>query len=420
MTSLSDIISVFTTFSTNKSRQNSLLRTKSVKVPVITPITVPVKVPVITPITVPVTVPVNIEVPIKIQCDPNTKGGNGCYIVYSDIYETLCNLFLQEDFVFLEPINVQYSEHHKPIDNTKKESIVNAFKNKEIGFKIFSSMKIAVFRKEIDSINTLITLKLVEKYTTICSIDNIMYFKISDPRIKFIWENDTSEIYIIMYKNCTNDLQKFIDNKSENTYTIIQKLMDDITPLMEQLHLKKYIHFDLKPANIVYCDNLCKDLNACYRIIDFSLLKLTEDDNKEIHFKYIINNYNIITYFTATTKNYVLPFLYTDIKTYIKKYNETNGDRSLIIETTQTDVTIDKLKIISLNNILELLISNNKKLPMAYLYRKSDEYAIAQILFELCGNKITEENREYINKLLSYKRYFVTPKEGGKIYKNIN
>ena len=243
-------------------------------------------------------------------------------------------------------------------------------------------------------------------------------------------------IYITTYKSCDTSVKNILENVNhdKNYDEIIKnfninKFMNDITPVMTTLHKANKAHMDIKPANIIYCSKdtkLCNINDTCFKIIDYSLFDI--DKIKEL---------TLLDYFTMYKK-------------YIKIYKAAskNSDSDIDIDIDiDTKILLTKINTYSASPeylLPELLdfwklyfkalqyfkqeyekdvfytkINKNKdynkdldKINISYLYKKSDEFALALTLRKIQRRKtlltdvVDESIDDYIFKLTSNELYF--------------
>ena len=393
-------------------------------------------------------VSINDDMCLQFKCKSRKSGTFGCFITINDLskaIETIENkndsvsvssssnrpnkydlydyLFKNREFFIYDNVS---QNNMKYLKKTHKRMVLDDFFNNRIGFKIFYTKD--DFIKEVSNLNTLKQncQGYIDDYTTLYNVNNNFAFMLNKYKNKSHKKNDrgikitfkryikTGEpddnIYIIMYKNCKSSLSKLLlkDNKQTIENFNVEQFMNNITPIIRALHTSNKAHMDLKPDNIVYCntDYLCNNKTPCFKIIDFSIFDLNMYNINEItikQFKELLTKSNrtydeelLITniFSFSNTLNYLLP----DI---ISLFNLKNKD----------DEKYERIKYINYLKIPKDLytIDDNK---LSYLFKKSDEYAIALILnqIKLIKYSITKNMDEtfipYIVNLLNTDLYF--------------
>ena len=275
---------------------------------------------------------------IDIMC--KIQGTFGCFMNFQDLRSVIknCSAFNIEGY---NPSKSTY------INLTDKENILTQLEGKS--FKIMKDIKYSKTGQGDGSIieeeNAFKSLAIIgdefiEKFTTynnitsnfvkysILKFKSIQNYNFNITGIHNIKSNNNilSTITIILFSGCSTIS---IDNFDPI------KLIKDISEPLKILHSKNYTHMDIKQDNIV----LCKDK---YKLIDFGMLK----DR---------------TYLTSVggTDGYILPALDPHQKGVFRE-----------------------LFNISLKKITQL-----NKSDMNHYFKKSDEYAVACILYLYCFKK---------------------------------
>lgn len=86
-------------------------------------------------------------------------------------------------------------------------------------------------------------------------------------------ENDDYSMVLMEYFPNSVQLQSILDNYDINMIDKIIKFSIDICKGLEYCHMKKILHLDIKPQNIIVCNSMCK-------ICDFGN-SIREEDSKK-------------------------------------------------------------------------------------------------------------------------------------------
>lgn len=338
----------------------------------------------------------------KCTSDTPNAGVAGCWInIESKHYKAISNDLLKAladtDVSFLNPVN------NTSIDKTK---ILQDFSDNKIGFKFFKTE--SAFEIEYESLQKLNSKfttpnekKTLETCTALYQEQNVNGFIItSDNKFTLTTtkmktsksserEVTTNKAYVIMYKNCYYNLREMLlKNKSKFNAT---KFLNDIRPFMKKLHSVDLEHLDLKLENIVYCPN-----NG-YRIIDFAFA-ITETQ-KEFQM----------------SLDYMLPHIlfYKVYPRWAYQQDIRNAeDTNLFRIQQQVFNTIDTYIEENFKNLHNNAQECKRQIDLwpektdfsRWIFRKTDDYAIALILYKMCGPEITKET--YFKELISAKPYF--------------
>jgi len=327
------------------------------------------------------------------------EGGFGCFInnTKTNFASVLENSEIQFEYNNKDILDVQDV-------NNPRELIINKFKNNEIGFKIF--FKSDYYNEELKNLNLLIDKvpACIEHYTTLSIFDNNVFGFIlkhiptpitkhtptptsTSKIINFRYKTNgrdinSDEIYVIMYKICEGDTtfkHKFDPDK----------FMKDITPLMSALHQNGFAHMDLKKENILYCKKCTLPLSTdfCYKVTDFNIVRIDNiTDVKEINKRtgpnFIGTPTLTLTLLGGEIDEYLQGLFQNAYMTYYSNLAKINND-----------IIKHYYEIISKNNIIA---------ANSFIYKKSDEYAIALTLLELLalsGVKSTSTPEYTINNM---------------------
>ena len=235
-------------------------------------------------------------------------------------------------------------------------------------FKVFYNTKSEEIKKEFDTeieANRKVFRILGSPYTTL--VDNFMgiYLELKNSITITIKNNMYIEtyIYLIPQTLCIGDL-KSIKNIEIN----IQSVYDNISSAVKELHKKGYVHRDIKEENIVKCGDT-------YKLIDYGFCAeantITDGD-------------------LYGTPGYFHPYLYQSI-------DDNDGDKII------NNSTFFFKAIYNQNHAINLKTPKQIKQFEAIKWFKSDEYALAHVIYNLYKNlykNLSKKEKEPINKYL--------------------
>jgi serine/threonine protein kinase len=267
---------------------------------------------------------------------------------------------------------------------------------------------------------------LLNSHTTYVNALGIRGFTCTFDSIK-IYSNtgaiiSTSQACFMLTRMCQQDLAE------KGPPIDCGHLLSDLTPVLQRLHAVGHAHMDIKPQNIVYCGD-AREGEATYRLIDF----------EGMHAPGTGNNY------TATLE-YLSPALFYQRakRSYLKARDESMAAeqrRTSQYPRTATASPPDRFaeaeksqqSLIALTKKdLENMLGNARKTISwdvfhkhyenylndgaganrdgDYVYIKSDDYALAQMLWQFkCGDKYI------IDALVSAEPYLsLSPAGGGR------
>ena len=102
----------------------------------------------------------------------------------------------------------------------------------------------------------------------------------SENTISLIEIIETEESYFIVSEYCYMNLEEYM-NKRNNSLSIeeIKELLLDLNKGLKEMNDNNIIHRDLKPSNILLSFNKSKINKICFKISDFGLSKLIDENN---------------------------------------------------------------------------------------------------------------------------------------------
>lgn len=230
------------------------------------------------------------------------------------------------------------------------------------------------FNNELDGYKQLISMfgKDISKYTTVKR-----GFEYNKKDIYGILFNKT---YYIFIEKC----YKTIDN-IKFTQKSLNKCVNDITEVLDILKKNNYIHNDIKPDNIIYC-------NKRFKLIDWESSNLTKDQTSTF-----INSKNGNFTFNHPIKFYKigLPYFFyrfiydTEIQTYP------------YITDLKSPVIITEMVYNSFNEVLK----RYKNSPKDYYLKLADYYSFAISIIYIAEKNNIDYPKKFVNDILA--KYFI-------------
>ena len=106
-----------------------------------------------------------------------------------------------------------------------------------------------------------------------------------DNSVKLIESVETEESFYIISELCFSNLAEYL-NKRKKAFSIeeIKELLIDLNKGLKVMYKNKIIHGNIKPSNILLSSNENNVNKVCFKISDFGLSRLNEEDimNKSI------------------------------------------------------------------------------------------------------------------------------------------
>ena len=100
-----------------------------------------------------------------------------------------------------------------------------------------------------------------------------------DNSVKFIESVETEESFYIVSELCHLNLEKYLNTKKEGLLIEeIKELLIDLNKGLKVMYENKIIHGDIKPSNILLSFNNNNVNKVCFKISDFGLSKLYEEN----------------------------------------------------------------------------------------------------------------------------------------------
>ena len=337
---------------------------------------------------------VDIVVPncFKFVCE--SKGSFGCFL---GITKTLNEFFITNVNSY-----TMVDENYNNIDNDTKIELFNYLHKENIYIKIFNQKDYNTQLNADKEVIELLGNELIKSHTNFefyntSNNTSAGFYLIFNNNLNIVLHGKTiSDFGIIMYKKFGTDLSII----QPNTFNY-KKFIDDIYPIMFKLHQNNKYHGDIKEENIVYNT---QSKNIKYKLIDFNLSGKYKTPNYILPYMLHSRKKNIYLYINSTWLE-----TYPDPKFNIFKESYTIFHRLFYTSSPRaTNIKINKL--LQLYNIKDTI---------TYLNIKSDDYAIAVVLFNSIKDKIGNLTSEelavskykdiylLINDLLSINPFFL-------------
>ncbi len=259
----------------------------------------------------------------------------------------------------------------KLIKNNSKDTLVKKFStnnsmffgsNKKNFFKEFSGYKnlIEIFKKDIS------------KYTTVKK--GFSY------KNKHIYGISFNNNYYIFLEKCFKTLENI-----QFTPKLLNKCIKDIFKILQILNKKGYIHNDIKPDNIIYC-------NKRFKLIDWESSNLIKNQTSTF-----INSKNGNFTFNHPIKFYKigLPYFFyryiydAEIQTYP------------YIAELKSPVIITEMVYNSFNDVLK----RYKNSPKDYYLKLADYYSFAISIIYMAEKNNIDYPKKFVNDILA--NYFI-------------
>ena len=246
----------------------------------------------------------------------------------------------------------------------------------------------------------------------------------SENSISLIEIIETVESYYIVSEYCYMSLEEYM-NKRNNSLSIeeIKELLLDLNKGLKKMNDNNIIHRDLKPSNILLSFNKSKINKICFKISDFGLSKLLDENNS------LSSNGTPVTMSPEMLKREInLISSKSDIwslgiiiyNLYFKEYPYNGGEYNIIKQIEQNkkfkntnnkelDDLIKKMlnpninERISWNNYFQHSFFNSNQLNLFYtkcIIHSKDYYAYCskckQNICELCSNNHSSKEHNII------------------------
>jgi len=345
-----------------------------------------------------------VVVPNCFQFVCESKGAFGCFLgmtqVLKDFLVTNINSYVM---TYNNDIKMENDNIIKLLDYLQKENIYIKVFNSKYTYLV-ENVSIRKFIKFFGK-------DLVESHTTFASYENISGF--------YVNFNDTINIQLngmkydgfgmMLYKKFGTDLIK-----PQNTFNY-KKLIDDIYPILLKLHKNNKYHGDIKEGNIVYNENSTTAIK--YKLIDYDF------SGNARTFVYRLPYLLFNSPHTEESNQFAKLYTSSSLMGYALTYPELNlFERSFDIINEFMSNFDNVSTLLTEFNIKENEYVNEYD---TYLRIKSDDYALAIILFHSIRDKDNNFNPELlfseykdvyevIIDLLSIKPYFLQKEKDQK------
>lgn len=349
---------------------------------------------------------------------PNA-GAAGCWVNLKSNNRVLIRVLKHKDVVFLNATNNTLLD---------KEIILNDFLSSKVGFKFFKTksafeIEYASLQKLNENFTSSQDKTTLDTCTALYQNQGVNGFIIQSNSDKFTLtatvprspgkstskkEVKTRSAYVIMYTNCSYNLTQVPKNSLD-----VKKFMKDITPFMKKLHESDLEHLDLKLENIVYCKHDDK-----FRIIDFALTTNETQKSFQMSPPYMLPN--ILNYtrpndWMGILANIPSPHASLDKKSLFRVQQSVFGNMEMYIKRHFPDVVRNPTaavedRLINDDKCMEQIFLWPQKTAFSrWIFRKTDDYALAMILYNIFGSEITVDGHKYntyFKELLKVEPYF--------------
>jgi hypothetical protein len=239
-----------------------------------------------------------------IQLPCGAFGAFGCFICMDEAMHTEW----KENIQYIEMHSIVGSDIHpnKTINIIEHPKDINAFLDflnikDNVCFKAFKKNRndLLQFDKELTGARNLYDVlkqQLFQSHTTYRTYEDCVGFTLHFK--KPVWVGSMGErqqvknanalspsklshIHILLFQKCQSDLCRYTIQKSTIKFN---SLLFCLHPILYALHSNGYIHGDIKPPNIVYCQGD----SVPYKLIDFGDIKERNFKNKDTTLKYTL------------------------------------------------------------------------------------------------------------------------------------
>jgi len=197
-------------------------------------------------------------------CENSPSGSYGCFHCNLDIF----NGIPSDSFKLTVPDETHLYDF---------EQLIKIIRKNNICFKILWDQ--SKFIPENNNINILKSIfkQNFTDYTTFFQFnDNVCFILTVNTPYTFQFHTRykrfaQQSIYIILQYNCTDIIDLF--RISLDKEKLSKQIVEDITPVLVDLHSNNYIHDDIKYDNFIFC-------NQKFKLIDYGEMKHTTDKGK--------------------------------------------------------------------------------------------------------------------------------------------
>ena len=295
----------------------------------------------------------------KSRCISFQKGycsTEGCFLNQHLLQYNL-DLFPEDAVSQIEVLALGNSGNLQLIDFASFKDLT---KQKQFGIKIYydeprNKEMIEQLKETLgNEVNTVTTYVL----TTVDSTPDVYGFKVTIDQ-NYIFEMNKrviQDLYIVLQYPCRVDvftlIQKGVERKNQAVLPYVNHFVKHIEKLfgdLFKLHMNGFIHYDIKPENIVYCSG-----EDDFRLIDFSIGKVVDETRN-----YVIDSYH----------TYLLEYSNVDIMTIHDFVYKNNLQ---VDQTLRFNTIIIYMTILKLNDIFCLLYSWCLAIDYNYAYQFID------------------------------------------------
>ena len=141
-----------------------------------------------------------------------------------------------------------------------------------------------VYRAKNKETNKYVAIKEIDKtrinYKDILNEIEIMKKLKSDNSLLLIDEIETKESYYLILELCYISLDEYIKERKDNlSIDEIREVLLELNKSLKEMKEKNILHRDLKPSNILLTLNKSKINKISFKISDFGLSKLLDENN---------------------------------------------------------------------------------------------------------------------------------------------
>lgn len=260
--------------------------------------------------------------------------------------------------------SLQYNKFH----------IVKIFKKINSWFRWLYDNTQKNFKNEMNGMKHIYNIFGNKKYSTIrfLNFENFKYIGIK------IYYNNNRYMYAVLNQKCSHTVDKMIFNKA-----LINKFIDTTLKLLYLMQKHKYIHTDLKPDNIIYCN-----IDKSFKLIDWEMSRsLKWNKNHKFYANMVCNS--PITY-------------YLHNKSFNKSFNIFNKNNKDLFEIPEFAAIFKKYK----KDMFNIIKNKNKRMIFNKFKNHLEVFALGIVYMKLIiKNNINKEYYlEFFSNILSLEK----------------